>query len=375
MRAARPQHGVRSAPTAAGRRRLQEGRPAHSFSQPVPVIVTPRRQRFPHGGVVRQTTAPKPAAVLSSFTGPLFQAGNILPRVQVTVQPPASIRDVSRQLGPVLAAAMMFSAADISGKAALTSGTDVPSLLSFRSILGIGLVFAWLRLDKPAAALTQRAKWISIALGAVLTANMFWLFKAIELVPVSIAILTYFIYPLLTGILGAMTGIDRLTATNAAIALVAFFGLTLIIGANPADLAAAGLAAAGGGALCRAAMLLVTRASLKDADPRLVTWYTLWSSTLGFVGLSVLTWNWHWPGGGAGWVAFLSLGVTTTIGLFALYVSAQRIGPFRTALFMNLEPLMTSALGALLLGESLTPLQMAGGATMIAALCIFQMRR
>jgi drug/metabolite transporter (DMT)-like permease len=61
--------------------------------------------------------------------------------------------------------------------------------------------------------------------------------------------------------------------------------------------------------------------------------------------------------------------------VFALYVSTERIGPFRTALFMNLEPLMTSTFGAVLLGERLTPVQMLGGVTMIAALCVFQMRR
>jgi drug/metabolite transporter (DMT)-like permease len=293
----------------------------------------------------------------------------------MNVQLPVGIRDVSRQLGPVLSAAVMFTVADISGKLALTSGADVLSLLSFRSVIGIGLVFVWLRLDEPAAALSRHARWVSLALGVLLTANMFGLFKAIELIPVSIAILTYFVYPLLTGILGAMTGIDRLTLTGAATALVAFFGLALIIGANPAGLAAAGLVAAAGGALCRATMLLITRATLKGADARLVTWYTLWSSTLVFVTVSILTWSWHWPHGPAGWIAFLSIGVTTTIGIFALYVSAQRIGPFRTALFMNLEPLMTSALGALLLGERMTTLQAVGGVTMIAALCLFQMRR
>jgi drug/metabolite transporter (DMT)-like permease len=282
---------------------------------------------------------------------------------------------VSCQLAPVLSAAVMFTVADISGKLALTNGTDVLSLLSFRSVVGIGLVFVWLRLGEPAAVLSPDARWVSLALGLLLTANMFGLFKAIELIPVSIAILTYFIYPLLTGILGATTGIDRLTVGGAATALVAFFGLALIIGANPAGLAVAGILAAAGGALCRAAILLITRAALTGADARLVTWYTLWSSTLMFATASILTWSWHWPHGAAGWGAFLSIGVTTTIGIFALYVSAQRIGPFRTALFMNLEPLMTSALGTFLLGERLTTLQMLGCVMMIAALCFFQIRR
>jgi drug/metabolite transporter (DMT)-like permease len=292
----------------------------------------------------------------------------------VTLQPPAGLGGFLHQLGPVLMTAVMFSAADICGKVALTSGTDVLSLMSFRSVVGVGLVFVWLRFGKP-AALPHSAKWISLGLGVLLTATMYGLFKAIELVPVSIAVLTYFIYPLLTGVLGAVTGIDRLTVLGAATALAAFFGLALIIGANPADLAVAGLAAAAGGALCRATMLLITRATLKGADARFVTWYTLLSSTLVLVALSVLTRDWQPPHGAAGWIAFLGIGVVTTIGIVTLYVSTERIGPFRTALFMNLEPLMTSALGVIGLGERLTPVQMLGGVTMIAALCVFQMRR
>jgi probable blue pigment (indigoidine) exporter len=293
----------------------------------------------------------------------------------VTAQTPAGIQEVSRQLGPVLTAAVMFTVSDVFGKVALESGADVLSLLSFRSVLGLGLVFAWLRYGKPTVALSRNAKWISLALGVLLTANLFSLFRAIALIPVSIAILTYFIYPLVTGIIGAVTGVDRLTVTGAATALVAFFGLALIIGADPAALAVTGLLAAVGAALCRTAMLLITRATLKDADARLVTWYTLWSSTLVFIALSMLTWNWHWPHGVSGWVAFLGIGFTTTAAILALYVSTQRIGPFRTALFMNLEPLMTAALSAVVLGDRLAPLQVLGGATMIAALCFFQVRR
>jgi drug/metabolite transporter (DMT)-like permease len=42
---------------------------------------------------------------------------------------------------------------------------------------------------------------------------------------------------------------------------------------------------------------------------------------------------------------------------------------------MNTEPLLTAVLSAILLGDRLTLLQVAGGAVMIAALCAFQLRR
>ena len=256
---------------------------------------------------------------------------------------------VSRtQLGPVLIAALMFSVSDVAGKTALYSGSDVLTLLSFRSVVGIG---APVRLDAarkaPRLTLPPRPKWISLGLGLLLTLNLFWVFKAIELVPVSIAILTYFIYPLLTGLVGAVTGIDRLTWRGFVTAVVAFLGLGLIIGANPVQLEVLGLLAAVGAAFTRMAMLLITRATLVGADARLVTWYMLWSSMAVFVGLSLATWNWHAPHTAMGWVAFVGIGFTTTIAFLTLYVSTQRIGPFRTALYMNLEPLITAVLSAI----------------------------
>jgi probable blue pigment (indigoidine) exporter len=247
--------------------------------------------------------------------------------------PPAGLRGLVHQLGPVLTAATAFGISDVSAKFVLEDGSDVLSLLAFRSVVGVGLLFVWLRLDAAAGAtLPPRLKWISLGLGLLLTLNLLSVFKAIELVPVSIAILTYFIYPLLTGLIGALTGIDRLTWQGAATAVVAFLGLGLIIGAHPAQLAVVGLVAAVGGALVRVAMLLITRATLGGADARLVTWYTLWSSTLVFVGLSLATWNWQPPHTVPGWIAFVGIGATTTAAILALYVSTQRIGPFRTAL-------------------------------------------
>jgi drug/metabolite transporter (DMT)-like permease len=52
-----------------------------------------------------------------------------------------------------------------------------------------------------------------------------------------------------------------------------------------------------------------------------------------------------------------------------------RVGPFRTALFMNLEPLIATLGSVLFLGEAISAFQALGGAVMIGALVMFQMRR
>jgi drug/metabolite transporter (DMT)-like permease len=148
-----------------------------------------------------------------------------------------------------------------------------------------------------------------------------------------------------------------------------------MIGAHPTTLAAAGILAALGAALCRVVILLVTRALLSGADPLRITWYSLVSSTVVFVIAALATWNWQPPATTSGWLALIALSAAVTTGLIGVFASTVRIGPFRTALFMNLEPLLTAIGSALFLAEVLTPLQALGGAIMLAALVMFQLRR
>jgi probable blue pigment (indigoidine) exporter len=58
-----------------------------------------------------------------------------------------------------------------------------------------------------------------------------------------------------------------------------------------------------------------------------------------------------------------------------VFISTNRVGPFRTALIMNLEPLLAAIISAIVLGDVIAPVQALGGAIMLAALVAFQLRR
>src|SRR5262249_7433908 len=210
---------------------------------------------------------------------------------------------------------------------------------------------------------------------AVFAGNIYLLFMAFDLIEVPIAILTYFVYPLLTGLVAAVAGLDKITWRGATAALAAFLGLALMIGAHPTDLAAVGIIAALGAACCRTLLLLVTRASLQGADARMITWYSLVSSSVLLAVAMLATADWQPPASVGGWVALIALSVAVTTGIVGVVRSTRPIRPFRTALFMNLEPVLTAIGSALFLGEVITPLQALGGAVMVAALAAFQLRR
>jgi drug/metabolite transporter (DMT)-like permease len=83
---------------------------------------------------------------------------------------------------------------------------------------------------------------VSLAIGVMFAANIFGLLLAIQLLPLSIAILTYFVYPLLTGLAGAATGIDLVGLRGLLAALAAFIGLAMMLGARLGDVEVLGIA-------------------------------------------------------------------------------------------------------------------------------------
>src|SRR6202035_399323 len=141
----------------------------------------------------------------------------------------------------------------------------------------------------------------------IFAVTVYRIFEAINRMDVPTAILAYFVYPLITGLVAGVTGLERLGWRGVAAAVVAFLGLALMIGAHPGELAFIGVAFSFVGAVSRAAMLLISRALLAKSDARSITWYSLLSSTVVFVAISLATRTWHPPQTGVGWAALAAI--------------------------------------------------------------------
>jgi drug/metabolite transporter (DMT)-like permease len=278
------------------------------------------------------------------------------------------------RLSPGITAGAALGISDVLAKLVLATGCDVLTMLSFRSVVGLAFVASWLRFGRRPSA-DARVRWVSMGIGIMFAGLIYCLFKAIAAIDVPTAILSYFTYPLLTGFAASFAGLEPFRFKGVLCALAAFCGLAIMIGAHPAGLAFAGVAYALGAACCRTAVLLATRAYLTGADARLTTWYSMLSSTAVFLAASLATQTWHPPQTGFGWTWLVALSLATTAGILFVFVSTMRIGPFRTALIMHLEPLTAMVLSALVLGEAITPVQGLGSGIMLAALIAFQLWR
>jgi drug/metabolite transporter (DMT)-like permease len=73
------------------------------------------------------------------------------------------------------------------------------------------------------------------------------------------------------------------------------------------------------------------------------------------------------------WPGLVGIGAFATfLAIQGFYAGAQRIGAAQAALLSTIEPVWTIALAALLLHESLTPPQLAGGAFILVAVVVAQ---
>jgi hypothetical protein len=88
-------------------------------------------------------------------------------------------------------------------------------------------------------------------------------------------------------------------------------------------------------ACTRVVILLLTRTRLQGADSRLITLWSLMSATAVFIAAALVTTNWQPPVTGLGWFALIGSSIAMAIAVLAVFISTARVGPFRTALFMN----------------------------------------
>ena len=157
------------------------------------------------------------------------------------------LRDRMHRLAPGIAAGTSLGISDVLAKFRLTGGVDVVSMLSFRSLVGLAFVASWFRFGRRPTANVQ-VRVVSTVVGIIFAALIFCLFKAIETIDVPTAILSYFTYPLLTGLTAAAAGLEPLRWKGMLCAIVAFCGLALLIEAHPAGSAVVGVAYAIGAA-------------------------------------------------------------------------------------------------------------------------------
>jgi drug/metabolite transporter (DMT)-like permease len=267
-----------------------------------------------------------------------------------------------------LVSAVFFAVANTLAGVAYQGGSNPFTLSATRFILPAILLFVVLKFGGKAVVLARRPAAIAALLGIVSVVYTFALLLAIELLPVSIAILIFYLFPILTAFILAAFGAARLTAKMLLSTFIVFFGLSLALAVQFGELNVVGMLAGLVSAIGFAVVCSVGNRLMYDQDSRLVTMYLSAAATVAMIAVSTFAGDVRFPVTTAGWTGFLMSHVLYAAAIIGFYRSIAMVGAGAATFFVNLEPIVVVGAGYVLLGQMITLWQMVGVAIVIAAL-------
>lgn len=247
-------------------------------------------------------------------------------------------------------------------------------MVEIRSVAFILVVTAYQRLQRRGIGLPRRTFIATFPMGLGILLMSVGYLSSVYFIKVSLAVVLLYSFPLLVGVLAAVSGRERIQLPKALALLVAFAGLVMAVGLETESVDWRGIALVLMAALGIAGNLTFSGPYLDGVDSLTVNvWNNLWGALalggyLAFSGSTAL------PATGFGWCMLGAVIGCYTLGLGFMFGALKYLPPSQAALMLNLEPVITILVAVFWRHEILLPLQWLGVAIMLAALCFSALR-
>ena len=275
----------------------------------------------------------------------------------------------------VIGVAVVFSLVSIFARLAFDAGSNPLTVVTLRSVFTAAVLLTLYRARGVPWGLPPARRNASLALGALLAFSTFAVNKSIEAIPVAIAMLIFYTYPLLIGVASWVTGTERFSLRDAAALVLAFAGLALTLQVEGGPLAVSGLAYSVSAAVSWGALLYLSGRVFGEDESRSHTLHMTLSSAAIFVLACAFTGDVALPATAKGWIGFAGVPLTYCIAIVGTMAAASAIGAMRTSFYMNFDAVSTIVLAALVLDQYLSAIQLFGAALVVVALFIFKAPR
>ena len=267
-----------------------------------------------------------------------------------------------------LAAAVAFALANTSASLAYHSGSNPLTVAAIRFVLPTAVLVVWLHLRGVPLGLPTRDGWIAAALGTVTAVYTWALLSAIGAIPLALAILVFYLFPLIATVILGLCGWEKLGWQTITSIVLAFVGLTLALDPRGGNLNIAGVALAFVAAVGLGTVVAVSSRVFRAGDSRPVTLYMAAVASVLLIALCAVHGEFVLPQTGLGWVGFVGAAGFYAFAMITFYIAISMIGPVQVSLLSYSEPVTAAGLGVSLLGEALAPIQIAGIALVVMAL-------
>jgi drug/metabolite transporter (DMT)-like permease len=274
----------------------------------------------------------------------------------------------------VLVSATAFGTLSVLGKLAYRAGLGTQQTLAFRFVLGaIGMWGLALILRQNPLRFQRRELGTLIALGAIFyTAQSLAYFTALRSLPASLCVLIAYIYPSLVVVAGWIFLRRSISVWHGVALAGSFLGVALLVGGAHFQLEWA-LVLAFAAPTIYTGYILVGEKVMSSVPAVGASAVIMSGAAIAFCVIAAFTGELALPATTSGWAVGFALALIPTMVAISLFLAGlPRIGAARSSLLSTWEPVVTVLLAAALLGDHLSPIQLLGGAFIIAAVIAVQ---
>jgi drug/metabolite transporter (DMT)-like permease len=280
----------------------------------------------------------------------------------------------------VITAALLWASSGTAGKALFANGITPLDVVQVRATFGSLLIAAFFVLHaRHLFRIRLSDLGFLILLGSVVMALVqLTYFTAISKIQVAAAILLQYLAPTMVAIYSICFWRERLTVFKLLSLCLSFLGCYLVVGGynlQLLELNRLGILWGVASAVCYATYTLLGERAMQRYSPWTVLFYALF--------FSAITWHifyppFHYLWAGytlSQWGGLIYIAVFGTAIPFGLYfVGINYVRSTRASITATLEPISAGFIAYLFLGEALEPLQILGGALVVGAIVLLQIK-
>lgn len=282
----------------------------------------------------------------------------------------------------LLASAAGFGSMAIFAKLAYSGGLTVPTLLATRFGLAAILMWGLLAARRLSPRVPLRTLVGLLLMGGIgYVGQSFAFFTALETIPAATTALLLYTYPAMVSVLAWLILKQRLSRTAALALALATAGCALVVG-GPAALPAqaqidpAGMAWGLAAALIYSLYIIAGTRVTANVPPLVASTYIISAAAGVFLGAGTLGGTLNFAVDAGAWAAMIGIAlICTVLAIAAFFAGLARLGPGRASILSTVEPIVTFLLAALVLGEAISLIQIAGGALILSAVLVLQWPR
>lgn len=262
-----------------------------------------------------------------------------------------------------------FGALAIFAKIAYASGADPLTVLAVRFVLAGTCMVVLMRAGGHTFPRGKTLVALGLLGGIGYVAQSLAYFYALTMASAALVALLLYLYPAIVAVLAAVVFGHRLTRVKVVAVVVALAGTALTVGGLGGGQPLGVVLGVGSGVAYAIYILLSSRVAPRAGAIPAATVVML--SCAAVLVVVTAARGPAFPSAAAGWLAIAALAlISTVVAIVAFFAGLERIGPAEASTVSTTEPVVTVALAALVLGETVSVVQVLGGVLILTAVVV-----